>query len=91
MMRVRVLDGTGSIGRLVVTRLLELGDTPRVLSRNPDRAHRTLASDVTREEADVVAGDLTAASLTPALGGVDAVVMTPGAPYGSGDYEAMVR
>lgn len=89
MTHVLVVGGTGSLGRLVVARLLELGDPPRVLSRNPDRARRALASDVA-QEVDVVAGDITdAASLTPALDGVDAVVMTHGAPYGSGDYEAI--
>jgi uncharacterized protein YbjT (DUF2867 family) len=82
MSTVLVVGGTGSIGRLVATRLLELGDQPRVLTRNPDRAQRSLPDGV-----DVVAGDIShAASLTAALDGVDAVVLTHGAPDGSGDY-----
>jgi uncharacterized protein YbjT (DUF2867 family) len=77
-----VLGGTGSIGRLVASRLLELSEQPRVLTRNPDRSWRSLPDGV-----DVVAGDLSdATSLATALDGVDAVVMTHGAPYGSGNY-----
>ena len=85
MSRILVVGGTGSIGRLVVRRLLELGDAPRVLSRDPDRAVRALGADI-----DVVAGDLTEVTgPATALDGVDAVVMTHGAPYGSCDYEAI--
>ena len=46
MSTVLVLGGAGSIGRLVATRLLELGDQPRVLTRNPDRARRSLPDGV---------------------------------------------
>jgi uncharacterized protein YbjT (DUF2867 family) len=89
MSRILVLGGTGSIGRLVVGRLLELDDEPRVLTRNPDRARRLLAG-AAEHGADIVAGDLTdSAGVAAALDGVDAVVMTHGAPYGSGDYEAV--
>jgi uncharacterized protein YbjT (DUF2867 family) len=85
MSTVLVLGGTGSIGRLVAARLTELGDQPRVLTRNPDRARRSLPDGVA-----VVAGDISdAASLAAALEGVEAVVMTHGAPYGSGDYAAV--
>ena len=53
-------------------------------------ARRTLVP-VVGTDVEVVAGELTdAAGLTPGLDGVDAVVMTHGAPYGSGDYEAVV-
>ena len=83
MSNVLLIGGTGSIGRLVATQLLELGDTPRVLARNPDRAR-------TPDAAQVVRGDLTdPAALLNSLDGVDAVVMTHGAPYGSGHYEAV--
>ncbi len=89
MTRVLVIGGTGSIGRLVVARLLEVGATPRVLTRDADRARRTLVP-VVGTDVEVVAGELTdAAGLAPGLDGVDAVVMTHGAPYGSGDYEAV--
>jgi len=85
MSTVVVVGGTGSIGRLVATRLLEPGDQPRVLTRNPDRARRALPDGV-----EVVAGDIAdAATLTVALDGVEAVVLTHGAPYGSGDYETV--
>ena len=83
--RVLVIGATGSIGRLVVRRLLELGDAPRALTRDVARAHRVLGTAV-----DIVAGDLTdPASLRAALEDVAAVVLTHGAPYGSGDYEAI--
>jgi uncharacterized protein YbjT (DUF2867 family) len=53
-----------------------------VLTRHPDRARSTLAG------AELVAGDAgDPAVLAAAVDGVDAVVMTHGAPYGSGDYE----
>lgn len=85
MSRVLVLCGTGSIGRLVVRRLLELGDDPRVLTRDSDRARRVAGPGIA-----VVAGDLTeTAGVTAALTGVDDVVMTHGAPYGSGHDEAI--
>lgn len=82
---VLVVGGTGSIGRLVVARLAELGHTPRVLTRHPHRARRSLPATAEAVEGDVA--DATA--LAEAVAGVDAVVMTHGAPYGSGDYEAV--
>ncbi|MEU2778049.1 SDR family oxidoreductase [Streptomyces sp. NPDC007162] len=83
--RVLVIGGTGSMGRLVAARLLELGCLPRVLSRDPDRARRSLPDGV-----EVVAGELAdQAAVRAAVAGVDAIVMTHGAPYGSGDYVAV--
>jgi NAD(P)-dependent dehydrogenase (short-subunit alcohol dehydrogenase family) len=83
--RVLVLGGTGSIGRLVVPRPLELTDQVRVVCRNGDPARRSLPLGT-----EVVDGDVTdAASVAAALDAVDAVVLTHGAPYGSGDYEAV--
>lgn len=83
MSQLLVLGGTGGIGRLVVARLAELGVRARVLTRNPDMARRTLPQGT-----EVFAGDLTdPASIAAALEGIDAVVMTHGAPYGSGEYE----
>ncbi|MFJ8793568.1 SDR family oxidoreductase [Streptomyces sp. NPDC102462] len=85
MNRVLIIGGTGSIGRLVAARLLHLGRLPRVLTRDPDRAQRSLPAGV-----EVVAGELAdPASVRAATAGVDAVVMTHGAPYGSGDYAAV--
>jgi uncharacterized protein YbjT (DUF2867 family) len=82
---VLVVGGTGSIGRLVVARLVELGHAPRVLTRHLDRARSALPA-----AAELVSGDVgEPAAVAAALDGVDAVVMTHGAPYGSGDYEAV--
>jgi uncharacterized protein YbjT (DUF2867 family) len=83
--RVLVLGGTGSIGRLVVARLQELGDAVRVVSRDVERARRSLPAGT-----QVVPGDLSdVGSIAAALDGIDAVVLTQGAPYGSGEYEAV--
>jgi uncharacterized protein YbjT (DUF2867 family) len=83
MSTVLLIGGTGSIGRLVVPELFTLGDTPRVLTRNTARARVV-------DGTEVVGGDLTdPASLAAVVRDVDAVVMTHGAPYGSGDYEAV--
>jgi len=80
---VLVVGGTGSIGRLVVARLVELGRAPRVLTRAPDRARESLPVG-----AGIVAGGVgDADALSDAAAGVDAVVMTHGAPFGSGEYE----
>ncbi|MEU5277103.1 SDR family oxidoreductase [Streptomyces asoensis] len=85
MERVLIIGGTGSIGRLVAARLLELGRLPRVLTRDPARARRSLSEGV-----EVAAGDLAdPAAVRAALAGADAVVMTHGAPYGSGDHAAV--
>jgi uncharacterized protein YbjT (DUF2867 family) len=83
MSTVLLIGGTGSIGRLVVSRLLELGDRPRVLTRHPDRAHMVKGTEV-------AGGDLSdLTTLATAVRDVEAVVMTHGAPYGSGHYEAV--
>jgi uncharacterized protein YbjT (DUF2867 family)/quercetin dioxygenase-like cupin family protein len=83
--RVLVIGATGSIGRLVVERLRQLGDEPRALSRHPERARSMFGPDV-----EIVAGDITdKASLAKATVDVDGIVMTHGAPYGSGDYESI--
>jgi len=83
--RVLIIGGTGSIGRLVAARLLELGRLPRVLTRDPARARRSLPDGV-----EVMAGELAdPTAVRDAVAGVDAVVMTHGAPYGSGDYAAV--
>ncbi len=83
--RVLVVGATGSIGRLVVQRLLALGDQPRALTRDSKRGRRLLDP-----AGDIAVGDLSdQASLATAVRDAAAVVMTHGAPYGSGDYEAV--
>ncbi len=83
--RILVVGATGSIGRLVTDRLAQLGYPVRALTRDVDRARRVLGSDV-----ELASGDLAdPQSLTGALEGIDSIVMTHGAPYGSNDYEAV--
>lgn len=82
---VLLIGGTGSIGREVVRRLDEQGHRARVLTRDVGRAQRSLPPTV-----EAVQGDLTnVASLRAALEATSSVVMTHGAPYGSGSYEAI--
>lgn len=81
--RVLVLGGTGTIGREVLALLAERGVAARTLTRDPERARTVLGP-----EAEIVRGDLTRVEdLRAAADGADAIVMTHGAPYGSGDYE----
>ncbi|QMW65378.1 SDR family oxidoreductase [Mumia sp. ZJ1417] len=82
---VLCLGGTGSVGRLVVAELTRAGGTARVLTRDPRRA-RSIADPAV----EIAGGDFSdVASVAAALTDVEAVVMTHGAPYGSGDYEAV--
>lgn len=72
--KVLVIGATGSIGREVVAHGAGAGLKMRALVRQPGQASRFPAG------VEVVVGDLTdAASLAPALDGVDAVVFTHGA------------
>ena len=78
------VGATGSVGRLAITEALRLGHTAKALVRNERRA-RTLD-----DRAQVITGDLTRPeTLTAAVDGVDAIVFTHGAPYGSSDLEAV--
>lgn len=66
MSRILVTGGTGKLGRLVVERLLALGQTPRVLTRDPASARVLLGSRV-----ELAAGDFDdPASLARAFDGV---------------------
>ncbi|MEU7892494.1 NAD(P)H-binding protein [Nonomuraea sp. NPDC049152] len=71
-MRILVTGATGTVGRVVVDRLLAAGHQVRALTRNPATAALPGA-------AEVVAGDLTDAStLAAALEGVDRTFYLPG-------------
>ena len=79
---VLVVGATGQTGRVLVATTLEHGLRVRALARDVDRARRLLPGT------DAVFGDLTdAATLTPAVEGVDAVIFTHGATGGRGAYE----
>lgn len=83
--QVLVIGATGSIGQLVVARLTELGLEPIAFTRDADRGRQVLGSHTRLFE-----GDLSdAASLRAAVTDVQSVIMTHGAAYGSGDYEAV--
>lgn len=72
---ILLVGGTGSIGRLVAERALADGHRVRVLTRRPEAV---------TSGADAVVGDLTDPStVDAAVDGIDAVVFTHGAPYGS--------
>ncbi|MEU6424444.1 NAD(P)H-binding protein [Microbispora sp. NPDC046973] len=66
---ILITGATGNVGRHVLDLLVETGHAVRALTRDPQRA-------MWPAEVDVVAGDLAdAASLGPALDGVDAVFL----------------
>jgi (4-alkanoyl-5-oxo-2,5-dihydrofuran-3-yl)methyl phosphate reductase len=66
-----IAGATGNIGSLVVERLLERGDRPRVFVRDAGKARARYGNRV-----DVVVGDLTdAASLLPAFAGADTLFL----------------
>jgi uncharacterized protein YbjT (DUF2867 family) len=81
---VLVVGATGSVGRHVVAEAVRQGHTVRALVRNQARASRLDPA------AELVVGDLTRAeTLIEATIGIDAVVFTQGAAYGSSDAEAV--
>jgi uncharacterized protein YbjT (DUF2867 family) len=81
---VLVVGATGSVGRLVVAEAVRRGHAVRALARNPERAGRLDPA------AEVVLGDLARAeTLIDAVVGIDAVVFTQGAAYGSDDAESV--
>lgn len=77
---ILVAGGTGTLGTLLVQRLLHRGLQVRVLTRDPSRVH-----DPNRENLEVVQGDVRfRASLTKAMTGVDSVVSAIQGFVGSG-------
>jgi uncharacterized protein YbjT (DUF2867 family) len=72
-MSVLVVGATGSIGRLVVEESIREGYATRALVRDLDKARRLPG------EADIVVGDVTRRdTLSAAVAGIDAVVLTLG-------------
>ncbi|MEV2265740.1 SDR family oxidoreductase [Nonomuraea africana] len=72
-MRILVTGATGTVGRVVVDRLLEAGHRVRALTRNP-------ATSGLPGGAEVVAGDLTVpSSLDGVLDGVERAYLLAGA------------
>jgi len=70
-MNYLITGATGNIGSLVVVRLIERGDRPRLFVRDAQRARARFGDRV-----DVVVGDLgDATTLTAALTGVDALLL----------------
>jgi uncharacterized protein YbjT (DUF2867 family) len=79
---VLVVGATGSVGHHVVAEALRQGHTVRALVRDRTRARDLDAG------AQPVVGDLTRTdTLTGAAEGIDAVVFTHGAPYGSDEAQ----
>ncbi len=71
-----VTGATGAIGSLVVKQLIKRGDRPRVFVRDADKAQSLFGNCV-----DVFAGDLAdAATLKPALKGVDGLLLVNAGP-----------
>jgi uncharacterized protein YbjT (DUF2867 family) len=69
-MSTLVIGGTGNVGGGVVRRLLERGETPRVMTRSPEKFASLPAG------CEVVVGDLTRPeTLPPALAGVERLVL----------------
>jgi uncharacterized protein YbjT (DUF2867 family)/lysophospholipase L1-like esterase len=75
-MKYLITGATGNIGGRVVERLLERGERPRVLARDPGKARERFG-----DRADVSVGDLSrAASLASAFAGVEAVLLVNTGP-----------
>ena len=74
MHRILVIGGTGTVGRQVVTQLLEKGCAVRVLARKPESA--CFASQVEQVRADLTVPE----TLDSALSGIDACFLVWTAP-----------
>jgi uncharacterized protein YbjT (DUF2867 family) len=70
-MNYLITGATGNIGSLVVERLLERGDRPRIFVRDPEKARARYGDRV-----DIVVGDLADAKTLPeAFAGVDEILL----------------
>ena len=87
-MRVFITGGTGMIGRRLVRRLLDRGDTPVILTRNADKAR----AEPGNREAEVVSGDPSkAGEWQTSVGGCDAVCNLAGQNVFSGRWNAEIK
>ena len=87
-MRVFLTGGTGMIGRRLVQRLLDRGDTPIVLSRKAEEARR----DPRFQATEVVQGDPSREGpWSEAVDGCDAVVNLAGQNVFSGRWNAEIK
>ncbi len=87
-MRVFITGGTGMIGRRLVRKLIERGDTPIILSRKADETRR----DPTLRGVNVVQGDPSKeGTWQEAVDGTDAVVNLAGQNVFSGRWNAEVK
>ena len=85
-MTILVLGATGNVGPHVVSSLTALGEAPRVLVRDADRA-RTLLGD----EVEVIAGDVTEPGvLAGAIDGVDSVFLLSPHSFAMADLQLRV-
>lgn len=83
-MRILVTGATGYIGGRLAPRLVDAGHDVRVLVRNPSRLREVPWA----RGVEVVTGDLTdAATLAPALAGIDVVYYLVHAMGAGGDFE----
>jgi uncharacterized protein (TIGR01777 family) len=85
--KVFVTGGSGSIGRAIVSALVERGDQAVVLSRDAARARAALP-----DRAELIEGDPTApGDWQAALAGCDAAINLAGEPFGERRWDARVR
>lgn len=82
-----ITGATGNVGSLVVERLIEGGDRPRVFVRDADKARVRYGNRV-----DVFVGDLAdAVTLTTALAGADALLLVNSGPELAARDEAAAK
>ena len=71
-----ITGATGNVGSLVVERLINLGESPRIFVRNKEKAQQRFGDRV-----DIFVGDLAdVTSLKPALLGADTVLLVTSGP-----------
>jgi uncharacterized protein YbjT (DUF2867 family) len=72
--KILIAGATGQTGRIIVQKLIERGEKPRILARDPALAENLFGQDV-----DVFTGDIRQIeSLSPAMAGIDTVISAVG-------------